>query len=49
MNQANLPHETEITLAHLLKLTVGYWKVLLAVGVAAGVLAAIVLQLLPSQ
>lgn len=49
MNQANLPHETEITLAHLLKLTVGYWKVLLVVGVAAGVLAAIVLQLLPSS
>ena len=49
MNETNAPIESEVTLAGLIKVAIDSWKTLLGVGVASGLLAAIVLQLIPPK
>ncbi len=47
MNLESKATEGEITLAGLVKLAVGSWKMLVVVGVAAGIVSALILQLMP--
>ncbi|MCA9410763.1 MAG: hypothetical protein KC917_01055 [Candidatus Omnitrophica bacterium] len=49
MNEPISPTESEITLAGLVRVAAGSWKPLLAVGIVAGVLAGIVLEMIPAK